>query len=298
MARLLLIDHPETSILDCLRQNPEWKLFGVPDHAAYRAALQEDKFDLVIINQSSVGQDVSLYCETGEKLAPSLPILLITCPEDDNSTIQTLKLGALNFVPATATSHELYQAANRILALSQFSRVQQKMLGRCETCDLQFLLSNDPAEVPGLVAYLRDVLAAITGIGHREQMRVAVSIEEALQNAIVHGNLEISSRLREANDDQFNQLLEIRQEQSPYQERQVRLEASITRNSVMLVIADEGPGFDLNKLPDPTSQEHLLLPHGRGLLLMRAFMDEVHYTPPGNVLTLRKQFPESAVQGK
>jgi anti-sigma regulatory factor (Ser/Thr protein kinase) len=59
------------------------------------------------------------------------------------------------------------------------------------------------------------------------------------------------------------------------------------------VIRDEGPGFDPHKVPDPTDPENLERESGRGLLLMRSFMDSVAYNPTGNEVTLVK-FPDSA----
>jgi anti-sigma regulatory factor (Ser/Thr protein kinase) len=55
------------------------------------------------------------------------------------------------------------------------------------------------------------------------------------------------------------------------------------------VIRDEGPGFDPRQLPDPTAPTNLEKPSGRGLLLMRTFMDEVVYNDAGNQVTLVKR---------
>ena len=54
----------------------------------------------------------------------------------------------------------------------------------------------------------------------------------------------------------------------------------------MFVIRDEGPGFDVTTLPDPTDPENLLKPSGRGLLLIRTFMDEATHNATGNEITL------------
>jgi anti-sigma regulatory factor (Ser/Thr protein kinase) len=55
------------------------------------------------------------------------------------------------------------------------------------------------------------------------------------------------------------------------------------------VITDEGPGFDLSTVPDPGDPENFLKPSGRGLLLVRSFMDEAYHNAKGNVITLVKR---------
>ncbi len=57
----------------------------------------------------------------------------------------------------------------------------------------------------------------------------------------------------------------------------------------MFVIRDGGPGFDITQVPDPTDPENMLRPSGRGLLLMRAFMDEFHFNNVGNEVTMIKR---------
>jgi anti-sigma regulatory factor (Ser/Thr protein kinase) len=68
----------------------------------------------------------------------------------------------------------------------------------------------------------------------------------------------------------------------------VRLTALQTRTSVTYVITDEGPGFDPSALPDPTDISQLERVSGRGLLLIRTFMDEVRHNDRGNEITMIK----------
>jgi len=66
---------------------------------------------------------------------------------------------------------------------------------------------------------------------------------------------------------------------------QVRLNCS----EACFTIRDEGPGFDPSKLPDPTDPENLLKASGRGLLLIKTFMDEVTHSANGNQITMVKR---------
>jgi serine/threonine-protein kinase RsbW len=97
----------------------------------------------------------------------------------------------------------------------------------------------------------------------RDVFGVKLALEEALVNAIKHGNqMDRSKTVR-----------------IHYRFHGDRLEVSIT---------DQGPGFDPNDIPDPTEDENLERPCGRGLMLMRHYMNEVAYTPPGNTVFMLK----------
>ncbi|MES1260202.1 MAG: ATP-binding protein, partial [Acidobacteriota bacterium] len=63
----------------------------------------------------------------------------------------------------------------------------------------------------------------------------------------------------------------------------------VTNTQAIYVVRDEGPGFDPTTLPDPTDPTNLDSPCGRGLLLMRTFMDNVIYNDKGNEVTLFKE---------
>src|SRR5207253_354782 len=121
-------------------------------------------------------------------------------------------------------------------------------------------------------------------------IRIGTALHEVLVNAIEHGNLEMDSELREKSDrSAYRQVLDQRRQQLPYRDRRVRLRLRISRTEAVCVIADEGPGFDPNRLPDPTDPANLEKSAGRGLFLVRTFMDEVRFNAAGNEITLIKR---------
>ena len=70
--------------------------------------------------------------------------------------------------------------------------------------------------------------------------------------------------------------------------RRVTVTSRVTPDQVRYTIADQGPGFDPSVLPDPLDPENLLRTHGRGLMLIRSFMDEVTHNETGNQITMIK----------
>ena len=90
-----------------------------------------------------------------------------------------------------------------------------------------------------------------------------LSVEEALSNAIRHGNLY-----------DINKKVDIRYSVSP--------------ERIDLYVRDEGLGFDPEVVPDPTMPENLESPSGRGIMLMRAYMNQVKFNERGNQIHLVK----------
>jgi signal transduction histidine kinase len=123
-----------------------------------------------------------------------------------------------------------------------------------------------------------------------------VALQEALTNACYHGNLEVSSELREIDHRAFYRLAKERQQVPPFVNRRIYVSAKFMPDAVEYVIRDEGPGFDPSSLPDPTDPENLERPCGRGLLLMQTFMDEVQFNATGNEVRLVKRRSVPAVQ--
>jgi anti-sigma regulatory factor (Ser/Thr protein kinase) len=118
---------------------------------------------------------------------------------------------------------------------------------------------------------------------------------EAVSNGMIHGNLEIDSALRRSDPGAFYDLVEARRTQTPYAERRLRCTAKQSAASVEYTVRDEGPGFDPTTLPDPNANENLLEVSGRGLMLIRTFMDEVAFNDRGNRITMTKNLPARAV---
>jgi CheY-like chemotaxis protein/anti-sigma regulatory factor (Ser/Thr protein kinase) len=220
---------------------------------------------------------------------PQIPVVLITGRGSERTAVDALKAGAADYIPKRGFAKEAEAILERVLMNARIemdkARLQSGMTGRVT----RFSLDNDPRLVSPLVAQIREDLLAIGVCDRSEATRVGVALEEALLNAIYHGNLEVSSELRANGDESFHRLARERREQEPYRSRRVKVAARITAKRATFVIEDQGPGFEVAKLPDPTDPEYLDRPSGRGLLLMRAFMNEVRYNAAGNSVTLVKQ---------
>jgi serine/threonine-protein kinase RsbW len=108
-------------------------------------------------------------------------------------------------------------------------------------------------------------LTQAAGLDEDESFRVAMAVREAAVNAVLHGN-------------------------GYDPEKQITASFENTGKSLIITIADQGEGLNPEKIPDPLAPENLLRGTGRGIFLIRSFLDEVHFRElhPGTELTLVK----------
>lgn len=230
---------------------------------------------------------LELVGEIREKY-PSVPVILISSRGSEDIVVQALQRGAASYVPKRSLARRMLATVRNVLAVSS-SQQRQVRLMECMTCnECTFELENNAALIAPLINYLQQIMETL-GLGDEgERTRVGVALEEALANALYHGNLQVGSELRGEDDEAYYRLIQERMRTPPYCNRRIHVRARLSREGAKFIIRDEGPGFDPSSLPDPTDPENLEKASGRGLLLMKTFMDEVIYNETGNEVTLIK----------
>jgi serine/threonine-protein kinase RsbW len=122
-----------------------------------------------------------------------------------------------------------------------------------------------PSKVAAISPFVDKLMRLIRkcGCAAEGESDVEIALREALANAIIHGNHE-----------------------NPRKHVYVRFRCE--PDAVSFAVKDEGRGFDLNKITDPTAPENTGAVHGRGIYLMKALMDEVRFEEGGVVVRMRK----------
>lgn len=224
---------------------------------------------------------------------PRLPVVVMTSQGSEDLAIQALETSAAGYVPKRRLAQDLGGTVERVLAQAFHERQLSRVMRRLHQQESTFILENDASLLVALALQLRESVHAFWQCDEVQILRIGMAIEEALINACYHGNLELSSSLRDQDDDLYRRLARERARQSPYAQRRITVQFQCGPRSFLCVIRDEGPGFDPDALPNPFSEESLTRPSGRGLTLIRSFMDEVRFNDLGNEITLFKCRPAS-----
>ena len=220
---------------------------------------------------------------------PLVPVILMTRRGSEQIAVQALQTGAASYVPKRHAGHILVDTVHHVLEAATRQRCAKQLMDCLEYSELAFMLRADPCVIPPLVNHLHQAMRLLGICEQSDEIRVCVALEEAINNALFHGNLEIDSDLRTCDSQAYRQLVEDRCQCTPYCDRHVRVEARLTAPDARFVVRDEGAGFNPAGLPDPTDPENLEKACGRGLSRMRTFMDVVEFNEHGNEVTMIKR---------
>jgi CheY-like chemotaxis protein/anti-sigma regulatory factor (Ser/Thr protein kinase) len=294
--RVLVVDDAEIDRRlagSLIEKDTSWKVLYAASGPEALELIEREKPSVILTDLMMHGMGGLELVDAIRTRYPQVPVILITSKGSEEIAIQALKRGAASYVPKKSLLTDLVETLEQVLAAAQTDRQHQRLLGCLAQLESRFVLENDRSLIPPLIAYFQEQMARLQLCEQATRVRVGVAVEEALLNAIVHGNLEVSSELRQHDDAAYHRLAEERRHLPPYRERHVHLRATLSRNEAVFVVRDEGPGFDPASLPDPTDPENLELTSGRGLLLIQTFMDEIAYNRSGNELTMIKRRSET-----
>jgi CheY-like chemotaxis protein/anti-sigma regulatory factor (Ser/Thr protein kinase) len=220
---------------------------------------------------------------------PLVPVILMTAHGSEDLAIQALRNGAASYVPKKSLARDLADTLDGVLAAGQTNRREQRVLDCVVQQETQYQLENDLAVIPPLVGHLEHQLERMRLCEPSGLVLVGVALHEALTNAILHGNLGLSSELRETDEKLYYHQAADRRMQPPWSDRRVFVNATLTPQEAVFLIRDEGEGFNPELLPDPTDPSNLGRVYGRGLLLIQTFMDRVEHNERGNQITMVKR---------
>jgi serine/threonine-protein kinase RsbW len=240
------------------------------DRAAAVARDDLEDFDMII-------SDLAEYNDSGVQIVSELkrqrlfvPIVVSSEEAHHTGIVKAFKLGAANFLRKPYDEEELRGIVEKTLGYKLRFIEDLKVLPYVRE-HIEFELPSDLSLMNGVLHYLIERVAAL-GVIKPDTSNLFIALDEAFVNAVKHGNRGDHHKL-------------------------VRITADLSPKEARFTVEDEGEGFNLREIPDPTDPSNLFKTSGRGVLLIYNIMDEVEYNERGNRLTMVKR-PESSLDSE
>lgn len=266
-----------------------WKAAYAGNGSEALAAIEREPPAAVLTDLMMPEMDGLQLVEAIRERYPLVPVILMTAHGSEDVAIQALQRGAASYVSKRSLARDLAGTLRQIQWAMRSDRQHRRVQGHLTCLRSEFVLENDPSIIPALVAYLQQDLVHLGQGDKNEAMRVGIALSEALLNAQYHGNLEINSVLRQEDESAFYKLAAERRQRAPFHDRRIHVDAECRHHESVFSVRDEGRGFDPSTLPDPASPSGMEMASGRGLLLIRTFMDEVTFSEGGKQITMVKR---------
>jgi len=218
-----------------------------------------------------------------------IPVLIISGHGDVEDVIKALRYGANDYIRKPFDMDDLTSSVKAILK-KNFEKKLSENFAQFKLSETSVLEIPNDADIINTVSYNFTKDLAPAGLfDYTTSENISLALQEAITNAMFHGNLEIDSSIRENGGmKEFNNEINKKKLLSPYKDRTVKITYELTQEYVVYEVIDQGPGFNYKLIPDPKKPENFFKNSGRGILIILLHMDEVTWHDRGNIIRMKK----------
>ncbi len=295
MPIILVVDDTEVDrqlIGGLIRKDIEWIVEYAENGQAALDLMEHTSPDVVVTDLVMPEMDGIELVRRAKKSYPQIPVILATGQGSEEDAVRALKAGAASYVPKSALADSLMDTIDQVLHLANEDEPQDRLMHCLTHTRYQFKMPNDPALIQPLIIVVTSLMQQL-GMGDEAIRRhVAVALEEALLNGMLHGNLEllpfqVQQARHELHENGSSDVVATRMQESPYKDRHIVFGADVKPQKVQFIVRDHGKGFDTSKLPTREALDQLSSAEGgRGLMLIGNFMDEVGFNESGTEIQM------------
>ncbi len=293
MTNILVVDDSAVDraiVGGLLDQRPDYTVVYAEDGTDALIKMEQSRPDVVVT-------DLNMPRKNGLELVRAMrihfgavPVVLITAQGSEELAVQALEHGAASYVPKVLLNEKLIGTVEDVLAVVSAKRSYDRLVESIKRTEFDLILENDPELFDPFVELFQQIVHGMGLCDDTDRFRIGMALKEALLNAVVRGNLEMTDEATRDREDLLPELVQKRLGSQPeLADRRVHVGIRIDPQQAVFVIRDDGNGFDTSSLPTKGDLGLLDGGSGRGIVLMRAFMDEVTYNDRGNEVTLVKR---------
>lgn len=251
-----------------------------------------EKPDVIICNMLLPGMSGLELLNTIRKKDSKTSIIIATTKSSENIAIQAFRLGATDFLKKPIQDKDILPILEKLKEKHQ-AEPQDIKYGDVEQGSMKFTFRTELDSVHLIVERLIGELGD-DFFDEDDKINIELGLIELITNALEHGNLNISfdEKTAACDNNTLEELLESRMKDPTYSNRLITVNFEYTPEECIWSIIDEGDGFDISQLPDPTAKENLDSLHGRGIFMTKLFFDSLEYKGKGNqaVAIKRRKF--------
>lgn len=267
------------------------KLFSAVDKGLVELA--RSHYDLLIVRVERADQKSMRPLMDAKRISPETLFILLASRATSEGAVTALREGASDLLLEPFSAEDVANSAETAIAPLREEMHAQKVFCCIVQESREFLIPSDEPAIGPVVDILVENLTRAGVCSMIESRLVAMALTEAIANAMYHGNLNISPRLKlDLSAAEFLEEIRKRKKIEEFNARKIRIRCDLTPAEVKYVISDDGEGFDHREaLSAAVTPADLDSHEGRGLFLLRSIMDEVTYNEKGNEVTLIKRAP-------
>lgn len=251
--------------------------------------IERSTFDLMLTDLVMPAMNGLELVTAVRQKCPRVPVILMTSRGNEGIAMLALRAGAVNYIPKRLLPRQLVEIVTRVMSLVARPRPDGLEPGSVTEFRCTFSLKNDARALRAAIGYLQEIIlmSGLCDVG--ECTRVGIALYEALWNGLCHGNLEMGPTPGVEAEKEYAAMFAHRRKIPPYANRWLHLTAEVTPDTGIFTVQDEGLGFDPSSLPSPSDLSPLEKGVGRGVVLMRMFMDDISFDRGGRQVTLVKR---------
>lgn len=290
MPMLLVADDSDLDrmfIQELLKKEPlDWLVEAVSSAEQAVKLMREIAFDVVITDVLMAGMSGLDLLNHVHRQPRKVPVIVVSGQDTQAAAVEALRNGAASYIPKDRLSALLGETVRQILEAVTAEKNHQSLVATAEEMRFHFKLDNDLRLIHPLIGMIQQMAMGMNILDTDNCTRLGIAVDEALSNAMCHGNLELSEEdmayvRSHLHDGIPIEVVERRRVEPSYSTRAVHVACLLTREGVKIVIRDDGKGFSPSALGSEEER--------RGITLIENLIDKVSYNEHGNEITLIKR---------